>query len=197
MINKEIFYTRYREQFGHLKQSQVDGINAILDYFDSDEDITLLSQLAYILSTVKHETAGTFQPIPEIGHGHGHSYGVPDPETGKAYYGRGFVQLTWKYNYQKFADILGIDLVNNPDLALQLEPATKILFYGMLHGSFTGKKLSDYLNDSKTDYNHARKIINGMDRSFIIAGYAEKFYKCLEEVPEANPNETADTPQNV
>ena len=31
MIDKDIFFNRYRKEFGALNQSQVDGINAILD----------------------------------------------------------------------------------------------------------------------------------------------------------------------
>ena len=34
------------------------------------------------------------------------------------YFGRGFMQITWKEVYERFGRILGKDLVNNPDLAL-------------------------------------------------------------------------------
>ena len=37
------------------------------------------------------------------------------PATGQ-YYGRGFIQLTWKENYQVLGKLTGYDLVNNPDL---------------------------------------------------------------------------------
>jgi len=34
---------------------------------------------------------------------------------------------------------------------------------GMIKGLFTGKKLSDYLTDTKKDYFNARRIINGLN----------------------------------
>ena len=72
----------------------------------------------------------------------GKSYWNKDEDTGKAYYGRGFVQLTHKVNYSKFSRLLGRDLVNNPDIALDPEIAALILVIGMRDGIFTGKKLS-------------------------------------------------------
>jgi len=38
-----------------------------------------------------------------------------DSDGGK-YYGRGYIQLTGKGNYQQYATLTGLDLVNNPDL---------------------------------------------------------------------------------
>jgi hypothetical protein len=72
-----------------------------------------------------------------------------------------------------------LDLVNNPALALQPGTAYKIMSLGMTRGLFTGKKLPDYLNDEKADYVDARRIINGLDRAELIAGYSEKFEKIL------------------
>lgn len=37
-------------------------------------------------------------------------------DEGFKYRGRGFIQLTGKNNYKKIGDIIGVDLVNNPDL---------------------------------------------------------------------------------
>jgi predicted chitinase len=36
---------------------------------------------------------------------------------GKRFKGRGPIQITGRYNYQKYGDLLGIDLVNNPEKA--------------------------------------------------------------------------------
>jgi hypothetical protein len=74
--------------------------------------------IAYQLATTYHEAGHTFQPIAEFGKGRGHPYGVPDPATNQTYYGRGDVQLTWKRNYELFGQNLGLDLVNQPDLAM-------------------------------------------------------------------------------
>lgn len=178
MINKTSFYATMREKFGPLKQSQVDGFEAILNEWEAQglEDIRWL---AYILATAWHETAKTMQAIEEYGKGKGRKYGKPDPVTGKVYYGRGFVQLTWNFNYKKMGKALGIDLYNKPELTLDTAIATKIMFDGMVLGSFTGKRLGNYFNDKKEDWINARKIINGLDRAERIAEYAKTFYQAL------------------
>jgi len=48
------------------------------------------------------------------------------PDEGFKYRGRGLVQLTGKENYKKYGDMIGVDLVNNPDLANDPDIAMKI-----------------------------------------------------------------------
>lgn len=45
-------------------------------------------------------------------------YGNGPPESGDGwkYRGRGFNQITWKGTYEKYSELLGLDLINNPDL---------------------------------------------------------------------------------
>jgi len=129
-------------------------------------------KLSYVLATVWHECAKTMQPIEEYGKGTTRPYGKVDPKTGQAYYGRGYVQITWKENYERFGKLLKIDLVNRPELALDPEISAKIAVRGMINGGFTGKKLGDYFG-AKADWNGARKIINGRDKAELIASYAK------------------------
>lgn len=89
------------------------------------------------------------------------------------------MQLTWKENYDKFGKLLKADLLNNPDLALALTNATKIMFVGMTKGMFTGKKLADYFAGETEDWVNARRIINGTDRAQLIAGYGKVFYGAI------------------
>jgi fumarate reductase subunit D len=49
----------------------------------------------------------------------------------------------------------------------------------MRTGMFTGRKLSDFFNDKRTDYKNARRIINGTDEASKIAGYAHEFETIL------------------
>lgn len=164
---------------GKLKQTQVDGLNEILDEWEAAHAKKDDRFLAYMLATTYHETDKTMQPIEEYGKGKGKAYGKPDPVTGKTYYGRGYVQLTWKENYRKMGAEIKLDLVNNPDSALTNPAATKILFSGMLKGMFTGKKLADYFNGSTEDWVNARRIINGKDKANLIASHARKFYMAI------------------
>ncbi len=56
-----------------------------------------------------------------------------------------------------------MDLVSNPDLALNPDTALFILVHGFKTGSFTGRKITDFINESKTDYIGARRCVNGRD----------------------------------
>jgi hypothetical protein len=177
MINRETFYAKYKTHFGKLNTSQVEGLDFLLEKLDGSEVFSLANEYAYILSTIKHECAERYKPITEMG--------SPVYLKSKEYYpyiGRGYVQLTWKANYKTFGSLLDIDLVNNPDLALEKENSWKILELGMSQGLYTPKKLklSDYVNEEKTDYINARRVINGTNKAELIAGYAEKFYDCIE-----------------
>ena len=42
--------------------------------------------------------------------------GNNNKSDGSKFVGRGFNQLTGKSNYRKYSKLLGVDLVNNPDL---------------------------------------------------------------------------------
>lgn len=62
---------------------------------------------------------------------------------GFKYRGRGLIQLTGKDNYKKFGDLLGIDLVNNPDLANDPEVAKNIAVAYFREKEKQGVDLSD------------------------------------------------------
>lgn len=156
-----------------LTTQQVTTMEKMLDYWQTNftRPQDQLTWLAYTLATAHHETARTFGPIAEYGKGRGKLY--------YPYYGRGLVQLTWDYNYKKLGSLLGLDLLHNPDLALNVDVAIPIIFIGMNNGLFTNKSYKDYLTTKKTDYINARRIINGTDKAALIAGYARKFETAL------------------
>ncbi len=112
----------------------------------------------------------------------------------RAYFGRGFVQITWQENYLKMDTVLGLGgrLHINPDLTIQDATVSyKIASYGMRNGCFigdpaeplkkaiacNGAKLPDYISGATTDYIGARRIINtdGKTNGKKVARYAEKF----------------------
>ncbi|UYW25905.1 hypothetical protein OKC48_21940 [Methylorubrum extorquens] len=170
-LNRAAFYAAVRASLfgGRLKASQVAGMDAI---FDAAPSLLGTTSLGYALATTFHETARTMQPIEEYGRGKGKSYGP----TG--FWGRGFVQLTWEENYAKATQRLrqlgylraNEDLVKTPKLAMRLDLAAAILFYGMVEGWFTGKKLADYFGGGRYEPVGARRIINGTDKDELIAG---------------------------
>ena len=174
-----------------LTQAQVDGINAILA---ASEGLPV-SHRAYLLATAYHETGRRMQPVRE-------AFGASDDDTirrldaawkagkmpqvkapywrrdaeGRAWYGRGYVQITHKGNYAKAGKLIGKDLIRTPDLALAPDIAAEILVKGCDLGIFTGQKLADFLPG---DYVAARRVVNGTDRAELIAGYARSFERAL------------------
>ena len=77
------------------------------------------------------------------------------------------------------SDRLGVDLVGNPELALETDIAARIIVEGMIDGSFTGKKLSDYFNPTTDNWKQARRIVNRLDKAELIAGYGKLFYRAI------------------
>lgn len=180
-IDRKRFFVKARANpfNGMLTQGQVDGCNAILDTWEKQEGEKDKRWLAYMLATAKWETAHTMQPIEEYGKGEGHDYGEPDPETGQTYYGRGYVQLTWRDNYEKMQTLLGLPLVADPGLALQPQTAAAIMFKGMEQGIFTGAGLPRYFSATADDALNARRIVNGTDHAHDIANIYYGFWSAL------------------
>lgn len=183
-INREIFFKGCRERFGKLNQSQVDGLNYLIECFEKSRLINRLTEFAYILATIKHETAETYQPISERGAWNYFKYligklGIKTLAEANLYKGRGYVQLTGKINYMTFAELLGIDFITKPELAQEKLYAWMILEIGMTRGLFTGKKLANYFRESGWDFFNARRIINRLDKASTIAGYANDFFEIL------------------
>lgn len=139
---------------------------------------------AYALATAFHETAGTMQPIREYGRGKGRKYGVVG-KHGQVAYGRGYVQLTWDFNYERADRELGLGgkLLANFDLALDKAIAAQIMTRGMAEAWFTGKGNDHYLPTNgpatRAQFKEARRIINGVDKADLIAGYALSFQSAL------------------
>lgn len=191
-IDRPFFFEQIRKEklFTSIKQSQVDGMNFIIDRWEHS-GLSDLRWLAYMLATTFHETAKTMQPIEEYGKGKNRRYGRKEKMNGslytlpdQIYYGRGYVQLTWYENYHKMGRVLNQDLLNKPELALDPQIAADIMIEGMTlgitaKGDFTGKSLENYFNGKTEDWNNARRIINGMDKASTIGNYGKKFHKSL------------------
>jgi LysM repeat protein/predicted chitinase len=143
------------------------------------QGVTMKAQIAYVLATTQHETAGSFQPVREAYYLGARAEAYRQTLRYYPYYGRGYVQLTWQNNYAKYGQLLHIDLVGNPDLALQPNVALFILVHGMKNGTFTGVGLSRYINISGIDFVNARRIVNGLDAAYSIANLAQNWLRTL------------------
>ncbi len=152
------------------KQGTIDAIKGMC----RSMGLGLPAQIAYVLATTQWETAQTFQPVKEA-FWHDEAWRQANLASYFPYYGRGYVQLTWENNYKAYSDILGIDLVNSPDRAMEPAVALFVLVHGFKTGTFTGRKITDFINKSVTDFLGARRCINGTDKAHEIAALAEKF----------------------
>ena len=178
-------------------------------------------QVAYILATAWHESRmGTWmtesgwmserraERIGESEYGpNGHRasearrYGNTNPGDGGRYMGRGYVQLTWKNNYERMSKLLKdtgyqythngvvygdgkngtqeIDLVTNyRHVNENKELAARILVFGMEGGHYVqdGRGLDKYLPEGQDathrNFQNARRIVNGTDKRRLIADNA-------------------------
>ena len=182
-MNKTKFYDSIRPHV-NLTTQNVLGMDKVLDFVEQKEDN--LQHSAYIIATAWWETAQTMMPVRE-------AYWKDEAWRKRnlryyPYYGRGYIQLTWDYNYKKASDFFNVDFVKNPDLVMQPEYALPILVVGMNEGWFTGKKLDNYIDDTDEDdteefreYKNARRIVNGTDKAETIAKLAVTFEKGLRE----------------
>lgn len=205
-MNLKSFYDAVRPIFpgGILTSDQVTGMGALLDAFAAGK--IPLDQQAYMLATVFHESGHTMQPVRETfarsddeairnldrAFARGQLHWVTKPywrrdAEGKAWFGRGFPQITHKVNYAKLSAHAGVDLVADPDQALKMPVAIKILIAGMQLGLFTGKDLGDYLDgvdesdaEDLREFTNARRIVNGTDRAALIGQAALTFEHALK-----------------
>lgn len=189
-IDRDVFFDVLRSKWGRWRAPRVTGLSALLDMIETDASVRSRTVVAYMLATVKHECADTWEPITERGsraYFDKYNAGTPigdrlgNTQLGDGYLfrGRGYVQITGRANYIRLGTAIGVDLVGDPGLALHRDIAYQIMSAGMRRGLFTGKRLSDYFGDGRHDYRGARRIINGLDRADLIADYARDIEAAL------------------
>lgn len=207
-MDRRVFFDAVRGSVfrGRMSQRQVDGLNSLLNVWDregSRDD----GQLAYCLATSYHETAHTMQAVRETlaksdaqairrldaAYKAGRLK-VSRPYWRGGYFGRGHVQLTHEGNYRAMGELLGVDLAGNPGLALDPVISARVLFIGMLRGVFTKKRLDRYVNENRRDFRNARRVVNGMDRAGLIAGYAESFFDAIRAARKGEATARAPMP---
>lgn len=185
--------------------SQLQGMRQLLDAWERLGDESP-ERLAFVLATARRESADRFQSIREApGCGTNEScrelaiermlakrakangvaprpnYALP-AKNGQRYYGRGFSQITGEGNYRFAGGKLGLNLLDEPDLALRQDIAETLLIRGMLEGWFGNRRpLSKSIGATAQDFESARATINpNSPNKSVTAAYARDFLYCLQ-----------------
>ena len=88
--------------------------------------------------------------------------GKAKDKRGLPYFGRGLIQITWRENYKKYGDKIGVNLVDNPELVFIPSNSYKIATEYLIEkrGS-ENKSVFDYVDEG--NLTKARKLVNGGD----------------------------------
>ena len=119
-------------------------------------------------ATIQVEVGLSWRPIGEFGGRDPIAYftglyegrrdlGNTQPGDGARFHGRGLIQITGRANYEAFGKALGLDLVGNPDLAMDRAVSAKILaLFFRERGVARAAEAQDWLK--------ARIRVNGVNR---------------------------------
>lgn len=156
-------------------------IEAALGARKIDSAMTCVAAIA----TISVET-GTFAPVKEWG---GPQYldaiydgradlGNTEPGDGSLYRGRGFVQITGRWNYEHFGKEIGLDLISNPDLSLDPNVAAQIF------AAFFFERGAARFAEAR-DWFRVRKSVNGGMNGWIrFIDVVTKLSASLDGAPE-------------
>ena len=142
-------------------------------------------RIAYLLATAQHSSGFGFTMEQTTG--------ADTPAEAQRYRGRGFVYVSGRAQYAAWSQRLGLPdrivdaatlpyLVADPDAMAQPSIAARTLVRGMRDGLFTGSALGCYVNDKKTDYFNARRVIDGTSHAHEIAESAVCYQTAIEGV---------------
>jgi len=161
------------------------SLRDVLIYMQNDPNIKNMAEAAYLLGTAKAESDYSLQrwesdyqcgpagmpynkkPCNRAlnyfrsrktggGGSKKNYYEMGLDRNGMPYFGRGLIQLTGKYNYDKYGKLIGVDLLADGDRALIPKNSYKI--------ASTYLKLKTFKHVNNNDLRKARKSVNGGTR---------------------------------
>lgn len=199
------------------KTSFEDSLRQVLEYAKNDENIKDVSDLAYLLATAKAESDYSLQrwesdyacglkgkPYKDkpcdsalnyyrsTKGGKKNYYDLGTDKNGLPYFGRGLIQLTGKANYQKYGDLIGVNLVNDGDKALEPKNSFKIATTYLSNkrgGTYekNGIKRSTFDLARDGDLTKARKSVNGGTKGL---EEVNKYYNFWKEILQHNVDDS-------
>jgi len=197
----------YNKQGGKTKF--LNSLKSVLKYARTDKNLNDISDLAYLLATAKAESDYslqrwesdfacnlTGQPYKDkpcdsalnyyrsTEGGKKNYYTLGTDKNGLPYFGRGLIQLTGKDNYKKYGDLIGVDLVDDGDKALEPSNSYKIAstFLSQKRGGIyakNGQNRSTFDMAIDGDLTLARKSVNGGTKGIDEVNRVYVFWKNL------------------
>lgn len=201
----------YKKKGG--KTSFENSLRQVLEFAKKDENIKNVSDLAYLLGTAKEESdyslqrwesdyvcslkgkpyidkpcASALNYYRSTQGGKKNYYTLGTDKNGLPYFGRGLIQLTGKSNYQKYGDLIGVDLVKDGDKALEPKNSFKIAttYLSNKRGGIyekNGVKRNTFDMASDNDLTIARKSVNGGSKGL---EQVNNYYNLWKEILQNN-----------
>ena len=192
------------------KTSFPDSLKRVLTMVKNDKLINKKEHLAFLLATAKIESDYSLerwesdylcnsQGKKYVGKpcqraldyyrstdGKKNYYTLGTDKNGLPYFGRGLIQLTGKSNYETFGKKIGVDLVNNADLALKPENSYKIAveYMALKRNYYGGENAFDKVD--KNDWPTARKIVKGNSSGWEALKSGYDFWMNVLNNPQVN-----------
>lgn len=117
--------------------------------------------MAGAMGSIRVECGKNFKPIREYASGEAYEgradLGNTQKGDGVRFAGKGYLQITGRANYAFYGQKIGLDLISNPDLALDVEVGAKLLAH-----YFTERKVVQACMNK--DWLLVRKLINGVNK---------------------------------
>ena len=154
------------------------SLRQVLNFMQNDDNLNNKKEVAYFLATAKSESDYSLQRweadylcgekgVPyhtqpcqkalnyyrSTTGGKSNYYKKGVDSLGVPYFGRGLIQITNDYNYKKYGDIIGVNLVDDGDKALIPQNSYKVA------SEYLNRKTYKYVN--RGDLTKARKSVNG------------------------------------
>lgn len=162
-----------------------EGLEDFLQFIEQDDTWRDVREVCYTIATVYSDTSQTC--LPSIDDRPVEDFADMEPYTtlgceagnrregdGYKYRKRGYVPMAGRNVYIKLQNALGVPLVEAPAMLEDPELAYKALRMGMIGGLFTGYKLEDCINEYECNYVQARRVINRLKNTMVIANLAQK-----------------------
>jgi len=189
-MNKNDLYKNVKSLFHPTASKNIDKYLEIVIKSLYKYNIDYKKMVSMALSTIAAET-GRFEPISEYISKYntspgGHPFDLYDNKQslgnkgypdGSRFKGRGFIQLTGRYNYTYYGKKLGVNLVSDPDKACDPKIAADLL------SLFLKNKEDLILNAlNNNDLKKARRLVNGGYHGLTV--FSKVYNKSIKILPD-------------